>query len=55
LNFPEFQGDLFPIDVNESRLVHKTLRKLRGMDWEDIRGTAGEFTVRLSHGNQAVV
>jgi hypothetical protein len=66
LNFPAFQDDLLALQVQEVRLVFKTLRKLRGLDWaavyrdpglkwEQIKGAPGKFTLRLSRGSRAVV
>ncbi|MDD5388094.1 MAG: hypothetical protein PHD37_02025 [Gallionellaceae bacterium] len=65
LNLPEFQDDLLALDGNEVRLVLKTLRKLRGMDWptvyrdhslkwEEIKGAPGRHTLRLSRSCRAV-
>ena len=33
LNLPAFQDDLLALEPNEVRLVLKTLRKLRTLDW----------------------
>jgi hypothetical protein len=66
LNLPAFQDDLLALEPNEIRLVLKTLRKLRtldwaavyrdpGLKWEQIKGAPGKFTVRLSRSSRAVV
>jgi len=33
LNLPAFQDDLLALEPNEVRLILKTLRKLRTLDW----------------------
>lgn len=66
LNLPAFQDDLLALEPSEVRLVLKTLRKLRtldwaavyrdpGLKWEQIKGAPGKFTVRLSRSSRAVV
>lgn len=66
LNFPAFQDDLLAMDGNEVRLILKTLRKVRtldwatvyrdpGLKWEPIKGAPGKFTIRLSRSCRAVV
>lgn len=66
LNFPAFQDDLLAMDGNEVQLILKTLRKVRtldwatvyrdpGLKWEQIKGAAGKFTIRLSRSCRAVV
>ena len=66
LNLPAFQDDLLALEPNEVRLVLKTLRKLRtldwvavyrdpGLKWEQIKGAPGKFTVPLSRSSCAVV
>jgi len=66
LNLPAFQDDLLALEPNEVRLVLKTLRKLRtldwvavyrdpGLKWEQIKGAPGKFTVRLPRSSHAVV
>jgi hypothetical protein len=66
LNLPAFQDDLLALEPNEVRLVLKTLRKLRTLDWaavyqdpeikwEQITGSPGKFTLRLSRSSRAVV
>jgi hypothetical protein len=65
LNLPAFQDDLLALEPNEVRLVLKTLRKLRTLDWaavyrdpglkgEQIKGAPGKFTLRLSRSSRAV-
>lgn len=66
LNCPEFQTDLFALDVSEVKKVFKTLKKLRsmtwnevfqdhGLKWEELKSTPGKYTVRLSQSYRAVV
>jgi hypothetical protein len=66
LNFPPFQDDLLALDGNEVRLILKTLRKVRALDWEavyrdpglkweQIKGAPGKFTIRVSRSCRAVV
>jgi hypothetical protein len=66
LNLPAFQDDLLALEPNEVRLVLKTLRKLRtldwaavyrdpGLKWEQINGAPGKFTVRVSRSSRALV
>lgn len=66
LNYPEFQSELFDLDVSEVKKVFKTLRKLRnmtwnevfqdhGLKWEAIKSMPGKFTIRLSQSYRAVV
>ncbi len=65
LNLPAFQDDLFALEPNEVRLILKTLRKLRGLDWqavyrdpglkwEQVKGAPGKYTLRLSRSSRAV-
>ncbi len=66
LNFPPFQDDLLKLEMSNLRPVLKTFRKLRGMDWrsvyrdhglnwEKIKDSEGDFTIRLSRQSRAVV
>jgi hypothetical protein len=66
LNLPAFQDDLLDLDVHEVRLIFKTLRKLRGLDWpavyrdpglnwEQVKGTSDKFSLRLSRRSRALV
>jgi hypothetical protein len=66
LNFPDFQGQLFNLDVNWLRPVFKTFKKLSGMSWvevyadhglkwEEIKSMKGKYTIRLSRQCRAVV
>jgi hypothetical protein len=66
LNLPAFQDDLLALEPSEVRLLLKTLRKLRALDWvavyrdpglkwEQIECAPGNFTVRLSRSTRAVV
>ncbi len=66
LNLPAFQDDLPALEVAEVRLILKTLRKVRALDWaavyrdpelkwEQIKGELGLFTIRLSRACRAVV
>ena len=66
LKLPAFQDDLFVLEPGEIRQAMKTLRKLRGLSWnqvyrdhglkwEEVKGSPGKFTIRLSHRCRAVV
>lgn len=66
LNLPAFQDVLLALEPNEVRALFKTLRKLRGQDWqqvyrdpglkwERIKGAPGKFTVRLTRSCRAIV
>ena len=66
LNLPALQDDLFNLDANEYRRVAKTLKKIRGMGWEEIyrdhglkweavKASPGTYTLRLSQGSRALV
>ena len=66
LNLPAFQDDLLTLEGNEVRLILKTLRKVRvldwptvyrdpGLKWEQIKDAPGKFTIRLSRSCRAVV
>lgn len=66
LNFHGFQSELFEFDTNEIRKVLKTLKKLRGMTWQEVfqdhglkweecKSASGKYTVRLSISCRAVV
>jgi hypothetical protein len=65
LNFPAFQDDLLALDPGEVRLVLKTLRKVRcldwetvyrdpGLKWEQVKGAPGRFSIRLSRASRAL-
>ncbi|MFA5598593.1 MAG: hypothetical protein WCY47_09420 [Pusillimonas sp.] len=65
LNFPDFQLDLFDLDVPELKKVFKTLKKLkgltwnevfrdRGLHWEEVKSLPGHYTIRLSQSYRAV-
>ncbi len=36
LNFPDFQSDLFDLDASEVKKVLKTLKKVKGLTWNDV-------------------
>jgi len=66
LNLPAFQDDLLALETTQLRLVLKTLRKLRALDWatvyrdpglkwEQVKGAPGRFTIRLSRSSRALV
>ncbi|AUB84135.1 hypothetical protein [Candidatus Thiodictyon syntrophicum] len=66
LNLPAFQDDLLALEVTQIRLILKTLRKVRALDWaavyrdpglkwEQIKGEPGLFTIRLSRACRALV
>jgi len=66
LNFPEFQSELFDVDVSEIKKIFKTLKKIRGMTWNEVfrdhglkweepKSVPGKYTIRLSQAYRAVV
>src|SRR5450759_2119570 len=66
LNFPGFQLELFDLDVTEIKKILKTLKKLRGMTWNEVfrdhglkweepKSDPGKYTIRLSQSYRAVV
>lgn len=66
LNYPGFQAELFDLDVSELKKIVKTLKKLRGLSWQDvfsdkglhweeIKSVAGKYTIRLSQSYRGVV
>jgi hypothetical protein len=66
LNLPALQDDLPALETTQLRLVLKTLRKLRALDWatvyrdpglkwEQVKGAPGRFTIRLSRSSRALV
>ena len=65
LNVPNFQSDLFALDASEAKKVFKTLKKLRGLtwnevfrdrglNWEKVKSMPGKYTIRLSQSYHAV-
>lgn len=65
LNFPDFQSELFALDASEVKKIFKTLKKLRGVTWnevfrdrglrwEEVRSVPGKYTIRLSQSYRAV-
>jgi hypothetical protein len=65
LNFPDFQSDLFDLDASEVKKVLKTLKKVkgltwndvfrdRGLNWEEVKSMPGNYTIRLSQSYRAV-
>jgi hypothetical protein len=36
LNFPEFQAQLFSLDINEIKQVFKTFKKLSSLTWMEV-------------------
>ncbi len=66
MNFPEFQDELFELDAAEFKKVCKTLKKLKGLvwnevfrdsglNWEQLKSAPGKYSVRLSQSYRAVV
>jgi hypothetical protein len=66
LNYPGFQAELFDLDAPELKKIVKTLKKLRGLSWQDvfrdkglhweeIKSVAGKYTIRLSQSYRGVV
>lgn len=66
LNDPQFQDQLLGLDAAEYKLVAKTLRKLKQMEWEDVyrdhglkweglKSAEGKYSIRLSVRSRAVV
>ncbi|MDR3390956.1 MAG: hypothetical protein P4L77_04395 [Sulfuriferula sp.] len=66
LNYPAFQNELFDLDATEIKKVTKTLRKIKGitwnelfrdngLKWEELKSIPGKYTVRLSQSYRAVV
>lgn len=58
LNFPDFQAQLFALEVNELKPLFKTLKKLSGMvwmdvhrdpglNWEKVKSMENTYTIRL--------
>jgi hypothetical protein len=65
LNYPLFQSELFDLDVSEAKKIFKTLKKLKGMTWnevfrdrglkwEELKSVPGKYTIRLSQSYRAV-
>lgn len=65
LNAPGFQSDLFDLDASEVKKILKTLKKLRGLtwneifpdrglNWEEVKSMPGKYTIRLSQSYRAV-
>jgi hypothetical protein len=65
LNAPQFQSGLFDLDPSEVKKVLKTLKKLRGLtwneifrdrglNWEEVKSMPGKYTIRLSQSYRAV-
>lgn len=66
LNVPEFQSELFGLDVSEIKKSLKTFKKIKGMTWNDIfkdhglkweelKSISGKYTIRLSQSYRAIV
>lgn len=66
LNFPDFQAQLFSLGADELRQAVKTLRKISGLDWqqvytdhglkwEELNSMQGRFTIRVTRQCRAVV
>ena len=65
LNAPTFQSDFFDLDANEVKKMLKTLKKLRGLTWnevfrdhglkwEEVKSMPGKYTIRLSQSYRAI-
>ena len=66
LNYPEFQTELFDLDISELKKVIKTFKKIstmswnevfkdHGLKWEALKSFTGKYTIRLSQSYRAVV
>ena len=66
LNAPTFQSEFFDLDASEIKKMIKTLKKLKGLtwndlfrdngiNWEEIKSVPGKYTIRLSQSYRAVV
>lgn len=66
LNYPAFQDELFALDAAEIKKTLKTLRKIKGLTWnelfkdqglkwEELKSVPGKYTIRLSQSYRAVV
>jgi len=49
MNNPDFQRDLFGLERSELAQAADGLRRLRGMDWNDVYRSAGLKWERLQH------
>ena len=66
LNFPEFQSELFDLDIPEIKKIFKSFKKLRsltwnqlftdqGLHWEALKSVPDKHSIRLSLSYRAVV
>lgn len=66
LNYPAFQNELFDLDAPEIKKIIKTLKKIKGLTWndmfkdhglkwEELKSFPGSYTIRLSQSYRAVV
>lgn len=66
LNNPDFQDQLFRLEHSEYKKVAKTFRKIKAMNWsqifvdaglnyEAIKSSPGEYSIRLSDAQHAIV
>lgn len=66
LNAPTFQSDFFDLDAAEVKKILKTLKKLRGLTWnevfrdhglkwEEVKSVPGKYSIRLSPSYRAIV
>ncbi len=65
LNQPEFQGQLFEMDIVEVKKLLKTFKKLRGLTWNQLFKDHGfkwealksspKYSIRLSQSYRALV
>jgi len=66
INYPAFQDELFELDAAEFKKGSKTLKKIKGLtwqdlfrdsakDWEHLKSAPGKYSVRLSQSCRAIV
>lgn len=66
LNYPDFQAQFLTLDTNELRACVKALAKIHkmtweevhrdpGLKWEQVKGSPGRFTLRITRQARAVV
>ena len=66
LNYPDFQTQFLTLDTDELRACVKAIAKIRKMRWEDVhrdpgpkweqvKGSTGRFTLRITRQARAVV
>lgn len=66
INYPAFQDELFELDAAAFKKVCKTLKKIKGLiwqdlfrdsgiNWEQLNSAPGKYSVRLSQSCRAIV